>query len=471
MSNQTFDQISVSTLLQTQMVNNIILTAFSGIIASGVAGGASTVKQLLVDAYDKIMAKYKIRSNVYTRAFEFEYTNISPSDNQKMYEKIIKIIDGESSTYKQGTHGKKSGKRILFAPVSDFRIGDVCINVTFKKQEVQNAPDSAQKQQQQSKTLTHCDVVLSSENINSLNKFINHVNDELEKDSLNKLYLFSTAGKSVTPFYNRFEFESKISFDGLYFDEKSKIVESLDRLKNGDIDRYNLLLHGEPGCGKSSLISAIINYMRWNATIIKLQGYDNDDLHNVVYSELRYMRSGNTSIHTAKNHIFIIEEIDHQTESVLLDEFKPKKMKKLDMSKKVALKPTDGNDDDINASLGSVRSKFSYNTVDLSCLLNILQGIHSPTRCIFIITTNFFNKLQPSLYRDGRIHLRLELKRMNPKNMLMLVKTKYPHATAEDLNFDQAFTPATIENTLLNTETLDEFIKTMGSHTNRMHEN
>lgn len=47
--------------------------------------------------------------------------------------------------------------------------------------------------------------------------------------------------------------------------------------------------------------------------------------------------------------------------------------------------------------------------ISLSCLLNLLDGVVSGNNLFLIMTTNYVEKLDPALIREGRCDLQIEL--------------------------------------------------------------
>jgi ATP-dependent 26S proteasome regulatory subunit len=182
--------------------------------------------------------------------------------------------------------------------------------------------------------------------------------------------------------------EMEKDFDTLFLreDDKQKLTNSLDMFKNkghtlqklGLQNKFNLLLYGEPGTGKSTTIQAVANYLQKDIYYIDLQRVEtNEDLHMIFeYVNKNVINSG----------IIVMEDIDAMTNVVLkrtgqLQEYK------------------------VNDIVNNQTSKLS-----LEYLLNILQGTLTIDNSIFIVTTNHIDHLDPAFYRDGRFDVKIELK-------------------------------------------------------------
>jgi len=84
--------------------------------------------------------------------------------------------------------------------------------------------------------------------------------------------------------FNETPFQSNKSFDNIFFEGKQEFLEDLSKFskknekRNSIIQEYKrngipykgvYLLYGEPGCGKSSLIKASINYLERNCILVE----------------------------------------------------------------------------------------------------------------------------------------------------------------------------------------------------------
>lgn len=175
------------------------------------------------------------------------------------------------------------------------------------------------------------------------------------------------------------------SFDSVFIPKAQKeiLLKSIDSY----VSRYNwyhetnipnhfgILLHGGSGMGKSSIAQAIAHYM--NASIYVMNGDNLDNLNNVI------ARSIPMSPWTKKEYrILLIEDVDCGI---------------LSHDRKVKVKEK-RNDD------GPTEEKAGLGTI-----LNLLDGINSPTNIIYIFTTNHIEHLDPAIIRPGRLDLHLEI--------------------------------------------------------------
>jgi ATP-dependent 26S proteasome regulatory subunit len=219
--------------------------------------------------------------------------------------------------------------------------------------------------------------------------------------------------------------EMEKKFDTLFLREKDKmqLTNSLDMFKNkghilrelGLQNKFNLLLYGEPGTGKSTTIQAVANYLQKDIYYIDLQKVVlNEDLHMIFeYVNKNVPNSG----------IIVIEDIDAGLECV------HKRKDKF-------------NEYGVNDIISNQKNKLT-----LEYVLNILQGTLTMDNSVFIVTTNHIDHLDPAFYRDGRFDVKIELKLCDKYQ----IKSIYKRMIGKELPYDvlnlipeNKFSPASI---------------------------
>lgn len=121
--------------------------------------------------------------------------------------------------------------------------------------------------------------------------------------------------------------------------------------------RTGIMLHGEPGSGKSSTALAIANSLGMPVHIITLSSLDNDDALNDLFMSI------------PKNSVVILEDID--------------------VASSVRERDADG----------------EIKGVTMSGMLNVLDGFQSPPGVITIMTTNRLDVIDKAIVRPGRVDL------------------------------------------------------------------
>ncbi|CAN1758257.1 AAA-ATPase At5g17760 [Linum perenne] len=184
--------------------------------------------------------------------------------------------------------------------------------------------------------------------------------------------------------------EHPASFETLAMEPalKDAIIRDLDQFRNrrefyrqvGRAWKRGYLLHGPPGTGKSTMVAAMANYLKFDVYDLQLTSIKTDaDLRRIL------MATGDKSI-------LVIEDIDCSCD--------------LPDRNKVKLKvPLEYDFDDPFS-----RYK-SQPQITLSGLLNFIDGLWSSCgdERIIVFTTNHKEKLDPALLRPGRMDMHIHM--------------------------------------------------------------
>lgn len=185
---------------------------------------------------------------------------------------------------------------------------------------------------------------------------------------------------------------------------KRRITEDLDRFlrrkdfyrKVGKAWKRGYLLHGPPGTGKSSLIAAMANYLKFDIYDLELTNVKRDsDLRKIL-------------LRTANQSILVIEDIDCTME--LPDRNGPKVTKGAKKAK---------------GSSELEKTSASNQQFSLSGLLNFIDGLWSSCgdERIIVFTTNNREKLDPALLRPGRMDMHIHMSYLTVAGFRLLAST------------------------------------------------
>ena len=227
------------------------------------------------------------------------------------------------------------------------------------------------------------------------------------------------------------EFSTNKIFNTIFFEEKELYLNQLKFFLNNELWYKNkgipyhlgLLLHGDPGCGKTSIIKATLEYTKKHAFVIPLNRVKTcGELENIFYSE----NIDDINIPINKR-IYIFEDVDCISNIV----FDRKNKKNDDDEEEYYSDNEDKNSNDINNNLNkniinllknNKKTSFKHSDrLNLSCLLNIIDGIIETPGRIIIMTTNYPKKIDKALLREGRIDLNIELKLFNKEMIKKLL--------------------------------------------------
>ena len=141
-----------------------------------------------------------------------------------------------------------------------------------------------------------------------------------------------------------------------------------------------LLLSGKPGTGKTSTIKCLANETRRHIFNINLNNdITKQQLESLFFNETVHVESGEPYCIPLDQRIYVLEDIDCQSDVV---------------RQRVSNADTTGKSDENSAY-----------QIDLSFLLNLLDGVLEMPGRIVIMTSNFPDLLDNALIRPGRIDI------------------------------------------------------------------
>ncbi|KAM7470348.1 hypothetical protein LguiA_008531 [Lonicera macranthoides] len=238
------------------------------------------------------------------------------------------------------------------------------------------------------------------------------------------------------------------TFETLVMDpvKKKELIADLDTFTRrehyykriGRAWKRGYLLYGPPGTGKSSLVAAMANYLKYDVYEVELTSLlSNSDFRQTLLS------TGNRSI-------IVIEDIDCTSE-----EFQNRRSAELKRRRSVELQ-----------NWGAPISKQTTDAEwTLSGLSNFLDGLWSSCgdERIFVFTTNHKDRLDPALFRPGRIDMEISMTyckmdgfRSLARNYLDISDSDHPLFTViEDLITNVKVTPAEVSGELMRSQNVD----------------
>jgi len=239
-----------------------------------------------------------------------------------------------------------------------------------------------------------------------------------------------------------YPWKSNVSFNSRNFEGKSDILEQIDEFimgkpmyeKRGIPYHLGILLHGEPGCGKTSFIKSLANYTNRHIIDIKLTNdVDMNKLKDLILNE----RLTPDLLIPIEKRIYVLEDID-----VMGDIVHKRRNSKADIKDKDSHScDTDDCGDIMDGVIGKIVDKNQMtkegptgldilkSTLNgqkqntMSAFLNILDGVQENPGRIIIMTTNHVDKIDPAIIRPGRIDMNIEFKRASPEIITQIIQS------------------------------------------------
>ena len=303
--------------------------------------------------------------------------------------------------------------------------------------------------------------------VQHLQNFVDTCNTDYERRMANKLgtskYFFDqmvsvkTKASTQNPLptshllYTKSKFTTNRTFKNVFFEEREHVegrtsffLERRDWYdKKGIPYTLGFMFHGTPGTGKTSTVKAIANEARRHIINVQLSEIKTkQQLQHLFFNDEIHVFNGiSTEKYTipVNERLYVIEDIDAMGDTVLRREWK-----KPATSQEPEQKSGDIFTDRMN------EKKDEKETIDLSFLLNLLDGTLESNGRILIITTNFPERIDKALIRPGRIDMIVKFKKCNREVMHEMMESFYDKQIdlPTDETLDYKWSPAEVNQIL-----------------------
>jgi hypothetical protein len=311
--------------------------------------------------------------------------------------------------------------------------------------------------------------------MDKLNKFINTCLEEYDlfinkkDDTKQYIYEYKSCEKTdnnIELYFDKFLMEHNKDLDvNIFFEEKSKLINYVKPFIYNPHEKYNigeekykrsgftfkagLLFYGSPGCGKTSTIKAILKYTNRQGIIINLSKVKTcQELESIFRKRIFHGKSLE-----GKQLCFILEDCDAFEDNIIHSRKKEEDDKKMseqnngsDLIQFVKLMES-------SSSNVKITGTSNNDNVNLSCFLNILDGIIELHGVMIIMTTNHPEKIDEALIRPGRFDFKYEFKKASKKIIKEMLQFKFELSNSEMDRYtelmnikDEILSPAEIQS-------------------------
>lgn len=265
---------------------------------------------------------------------------------------------------------------------------------------------------------------IGKNSVQIINDFITQIEEEYKNDtstSIQTVYeykkTYNDDDDRTSIVFNESPFYTNKSFDNIFFENKCELIEYLKPFIKSDIkdnDIYlkyekfgvpfkgTFMLYGPPGCGKSSLIKAVVKYTKRHCLIVSWSKLKTCNDFTSLFRPIKI----NNKILTQEELVIVFEDFDANNSEILKirDNFKTDKNDVSNIKNIIS----NENKEEIKkiceeSFMTNVLKSKNDDDLSLEYILNVLDGVIELHNTLVFFTTNDLDAIDPALKRTGRI--------------------------------------------------------------------
>ena len=255
----------------------------------------------------------------------------------------------------------------------------------------------------------------------------------------NYIFMYMGVDNNYNLKYKTYPFHTTCNLDKIYFNEKDKIINQINffienkqwYLDKGKPYTLGICTYGPPGCGKTSFEKALAKKLNRHLIIVDFSRIrTQNEADEIFFSE----KINGKDIPYEKR-IYLFPDIDRMTDILNkrkrinddnIGDFKNKSAVTHDTDEKEMLKTILKEVAPSSSSLMKSKDVNNNDTpLNLSKVLNILDGIPERTGQIIIMSTNHPDMLDDALLRPGRVDCMIEFRKASSSSAKKIIKNFY----------------------------------------------
>ena len=279
-------------------------------------------------------------------------------------------------------------------------------------------------------------------NMSVINAFLSEIENEYVEDKSIKTQMVFEFQKTVKDDYDKLTiefrespFHTNKSFDNIFFESKEYVLTYLEPFVNPNHSNHAVnkkygipfkcvfLLHGPPGCGKTSLIKSTIKHTKRHCVLVSWTKIKTCSDFVSLFRPIKI----NGKVYNQDELVIVFEDFDANDSDVL----KTRKDMKYDGILK-EMKSTEYFSEDnnkINLVESMIKNQIGKNNDDITLeyILNVLDGIIELNNSIVFFTTNTLDTIDPALTRVGRIDKIIKMDYVSSIMLEKILNYYYPN--------------------------------------------